>query len=53
MPLSKGRDRERKRQERANVQPNYSDVQPNIVDEVKRLYPDGHLPNCPDGRYRQ
>ena len=23
-----------------------------IVSQVKRLYPDGHLPNCLDGRYR-
>jgi len=23
-----------------------------IADQVKMLYPDGKLPNCPDGRYR-
>ena len=23
-----------------------------IVSQVKRLYPDGRLPNCPDGRFR-
>jgi len=27
-------------------------VIPNIVSQVKRLYPDGRLPNCPDGRFR-
>lgn len=27
-------------------------VQPNIVSQVKRLYPGGKLPNCSDGRYR-
>ena len=71
MPLSKARDRDRKRMERALsnlshklVQPelgagsywgNYGgrDYKPKTIEEqVKRLYPDGKLPNCKDGRYR-
>ena len=36
------------------VQPKAKVVQPNedIIAQVKRLYPDGRLPNCPDGRHR-
>lgn len=77
MPLSKARDKERKRLlklrlENKEFQPNNEALQskssgietllnttvsppfqPNIADEVKRLYPDGKLPNCKDGRYRE
>lgn len=54
MPLSKARMRERKRQDRLIVKPSLSVVKPNedIVSQVKRLYPNGQLPNCPDSRYR-
>ena len=43
---------------RRNVQPKASVVQPamdfnlSIAEQVKLLYPNGQLPNCPDGRYR-
>ena len=57
MPLSKAKNRERMRLVR--VQPNITVVQPklhprysefsNIAEQVKALYPDGRLPNCPDG----
>jgi len=42
------------------VQPNVIPVQPRVWSnhwgyetvEEQVMYPDGHLPNCPDGRYR-
>ena len=63
MPLSKEKNRERMRIARL-VQPKIEAVQPkvnyghadineSIVDQCKRLYPNGELPNCPDGRYRE
>ena len=92
MPLSKARDKERKRLERQRgklgwtqvghkalpreaVQPSENNVQPNRYLEAHlKVYPDAykkgydptldpyinplvrpieHLPNCPDGRYRE
>jgi len=38
--------------ETTTVIPKSPSVIPNIVSQVKRLYPDGRLPNCPDGRFR-
>ena len=49
MPLSKARDRERKRKERASVQPSFFSVQPNpdwLVQPNQYLL--GHLRVCPD-----
>ena len=47
MPLSKIKDRERKRRK-----VRLENCLANIMEDVKRLYPDGRLPNCPDGRFR-
>ena len=87
MPLSKARDRERKRLAKIRLEndalqsksrglkeeprhilpsnsnliqsasvipklhPRYGEFS-SIADQVHHLYPDGRLPNCPDGRYR-
>ena len=47
MPLSKFKDRERKRRA-----VRLENKVRSIIDEVKHLYPNGYLPNCRDGRFR-
>ena len=46
MPLSKARDRERKRHQVRLERRLFT-----LLDEVRMLYPDKRLPDRPDGRY--
>lgn len=54
MPLSKKKQAEWMRNYRASVIPKLESVIPkyNILKDPALLALNGHLPNCPDGRYR-